>query len=141
MTEGLERLKELAEKLNDAEYELARSNALLAAIVENTAEAILGKDLTGHINACNPAAEKLYGWPNGELIGKHVDILIPENHRSEHYAIMDRVATGESVRMHRTTRLKKNGTPLDLILTISPIRGLGGKILGASSLAHPVSWL
>lgn len=137
----LARLRELAEKLNNTEYQLAHTNALLAAIVENAAEAILGKDLEGHITAWNPAATKLYGWKPEEAIGQHVFMLIPEDKRKEFSLILDKVHNGEPVEMHRTERLHRSGKRLDLMLTISPIRGRDGHILGASSLAHPASWI
>jgi PAS domain S-box-containing protein len=141
VSDYLEQLKVLADKLNNTEFELARSNALLAAIVENAAEAIIGKDLEGYITAWNPAAEHLYGWSEEEAIGRHIYMIIPEDKREEFHQILNRVNHGESLKVHRTTRLHKDGHKLDLIITISPIRTKDGRIVGASSLAHPVSWL
>lgn len=139
-TSNLERLRELANRLSNVEYALAYSNAALAAIVANAGEAILAKDTNGIITAWNPAAEKLYGWASEEVIGKHVNIIVPEDRREELEGLLKTVYGGEAVKDLQTERVKKNGQRIEVLVTISPIKDLRGEIVGASAITRPGNW-
>lgn len=140
-TSNLDKMRELVAKLDSTEYTLSLRDALLAAIVENSAEAILGKDRQGFITAWNKAAVKLYGWKAEEAIGQHINMMIPEHKREEFQEILERVNRGEAVVLHETQRCDKRGRVIDVISTVSPIKDKYGTVVGASSIAHPTKWI
>ena len=102
-----------------AEVELAQ----LAAIVESSDDAIIGKTLEGTITSWNPAAERIYGYTQAEAIGRHISMLCPTCEQEDEVArILGRVAAGERVEHFETTRRRKDGVVIDVSVTISPIR-------------------
>jgi len=111
----------------------------LAAIVESTTDAILGKTLDGIITDWNRGAEVMYGYSPQEILGRHVSVLVPEERRRELDRIMDRMALGERVEHIETVRLRKDGTRIQVAVSISPIRADDGSILGASSIARDIT--
>jgi len=113
--------------------------AFLAAIIESSEDAIVSKSLQGFITTWNKSAERLFGYSALEAIGKHVTILIPEDRLDEEPAILARIHAGERVDHFETIRRRKDGTLLDISLTISPIRNIDGKIVGASKIARDIS--
>lgn len=113
--------------------------AFLAAIIESSEDAIVSKSLQGFITTWNKGAERLFGYSAAEAVGKHITMLIPEDRLDEEPAILARIHAGERVDHFETTRRRKDGTLLDISLTISPIRNGDGKIIGASKIARDIS--
>jgi PAS domain S-box-containing protein len=111
----------------------------LAAIVESSDDAIASESLDGVITSWNRAAERILGYPADEIIGKHVLMLMPENEREDATAVLGQVRGGERVELYETKRRRKDGTIIDVALTVSPIKNTYGEIVGASSVARDVS--
>ncbi len=115
------------------------SQARLAAIVRDSDDAILAKDLNGILLDWNPAAERLYGYTRDEVIGKSVLIIFPPERKHQLQSIMARIARGEKIDHFDTVRLRKDGTRVDVSVTISPLRDETGKVVGASVVARNVT--
>ena len=113
--------------------------AQLAAIVEYSSDAIISKDLEGTILTWNAAAGRLFGYEAEEVIGQNIALLIPENYRAEEIAILEKVRKGRGVQHYEAVRFKKDGTPLAVSLTISPVRDAAGKIVGTSKIVRDIS--
>jgi PAS domain S-box-containing protein len=111
----------------------------LAAIIESADDAIITKTLEGIITSWNSGAERIFGYTADEVIGKSVTILIPADHIDEEPAILARLKAGERIEHYETVRTHKNGSLIDISLTVSPIRGADGRILGASKIARDIS--
>lgn len=111
----------------------------LAAIVESSDDAILTKTLDGVIQTWNKGAERIFGYNAQEIIGQSVLVLIPEDRRDEEPSILSRIRRGERIDHFETVRVKKDGTLLDISLTVSPVRSLDGTIVGASKVARDIS--
>jgi PAS domain S-box-containing protein len=111
----------------------------IAAIVESSGDAILAKDLDGIITSWNQGAERLFGYTAAEAIGKPVTMLIPAERLDEEPEILARIRRGERVDPYETIRQRKDGSLLDISLTISPIKDSYGKIVGASKVARDIS--
>ena len=110
----------------------------LAAIVESSDDAIIGKTLDGTISSWNPAAERMYGYSAVEAIGRSIMILLPSGRAGELSEILERIRTGERIEHFETVRVRKDGTQIDVSLTISPIVR-GGSVVGASTIARDVT--
>ena len=119
--------------------EIATLQSLLAAIVEDSSDAILSKTLDGTITSWNRAAESMYGYSRDEMIGQSVSILLPQDRPDEVAHILSRLRRGETIRHFETIRLTKNKTKLHVSLTISPIEDGQGRLVGASSIARDIS--
>jgi PAS domain S-box-containing protein len=115
------------------------AQAFLAAIVSSSDDAIIAKDLNGIIQSCNAAAEQLFGYTAKELVGRPVRILIPADRQVEEDEILARIRSGERVDHFETVRLRKDGTPIDMSLTISPIRDAAGTVIGVSKIARDIT--
>jgi PAS domain S-box-containing protein len=113
--------------------------AFLAAIVESSDDAIVSKSLSGVITTWNKGAERLFGYTADEAIGKPITIVIPPDRLNEEPAILARIQAGERVDHFETIRRRKDGTLVDISLTISPIRNGNGTIIGASKIARDIS--
>jgi len=113
--------------------------ARLAAIVESSDDAIIGKTLDGIITSWNKGAERIYGYPAGEAVGQHISFLIPPGHADEWQQVQERVRRGEPVEHLETVRLTKVGRPVDVSLTVSPIFGTSGTIIGVSTIARDIT--
>jgi PAS domain S-box-containing protein len=111
----------------------------LAAIVEFSDDAILSKDLNGIIQSWNSGAERLFGYKAEEVVGKCVTILIPEDHLDEEPKILERIRSGERVEPYETVRQRKDGSRVDISLSVSPIRDVFGNVVGASKIARDIS--
>jgi PAS domain S-box-containing protein len=116
-----------------------RDSRRLAAIVESSDDAIIGKDLYGVITSWNKSAERLYGYTAEEVVGQPVLILIPPDRRDEEPAILARLRRGERIDNYETVRQRKDGTLVDVSLTVSPIIDHDGTIIGASKIARDIS--
>jgi PAS domain S-box-containing protein len=112
---------------------------LLASIVEFSDDAIISKDLNGVIISWNSGAERLFGYTADEVIGKPGTILIPEGRFDEEPAILSSIRSGRSVEHYETIRKKKDGTLLDISLSVSPIKDQFGTIVGASKIARNIT--
>jgi PAS domain S-box-containing protein len=111
----------------------------LAAIVQSSEDAIIGKDLHGTITSWNRGAEALYGYTAEEIVGKPVSVLIPPDHQDDFPTIMERLRRGERIEQYETVRLCKDGRRVNVALTVSPIRTPDGKIQGASKIARDIT--
>jgi PAS domain S-box-containing protein len=111
----------------------------LAAIVESSDDAIVSKDLTGIITSWNQGAEQLFGYTAGEAVGQSITILIPAERLSEEDMVLTRIRAGERVEHFDTRRRRKDGTIVDVSITVSPIRDATGTIIGASKIARDIS--
>ena len=111
----------------------------LAAIVESSDDAILSKDLNGIILSWNSGAQRLFGYTTQEVLGKSVTMLIPEDHRDEEPRILERIRRGERVEPYETIRQRKDGSLINVSLTVSPIRDACGKVVGASKIARDIT--
>jgi two-component system, LuxR family, sensor kinase FixL len=120
-------------------YPGADAVLMLAALVESSDDAIFAKDLSGTILSWNRGAERMYGYAASEIVGRKVDILIPPGAPNELPEILDRIRRGERVDHYETVRRARDGTLLDVSLTVSPIFDSGGQIVGASAIARDVS--
>ena len=110
----------------------------LAAIVESSNDAIVAKDLDGTIMSWNAAAERLYGYTALEMIGQPAARLYPPEHAHEEESILQRIRAGDQVGRFDTVRMHKSGQPVQLSVTVSPVRDGAGRIVGAASVAHDV---
>lgn len=115
------------------------ASARLAAIVESSGDAIVSKNLDGIITSWNVGAERLFGYQAQEVVGKPITILIPDNRQDEEPAILARLRKGERVEHFETIRRRKDGSLVELSLTISPIRDNDGRIIGASKIARDIT--
>lgn len=113
--------------------------ARLAAIVESSDDAIIGKDLFGIVTSWNHGAEMIFGYSAEEMVGQPITRLIPEERLVEEEQILARLKTGESTRSLDTVRRRKDGSLIDISVTVSPIKDLSGRIIGASKLARDIT--
>jgi diguanylate cyclase (GGDEF)-like protein/PAS domain S-box-containing protein len=112
---------------------------LLAAIVESSDDAIVAKRLDGTVLSWNRGAEELYGYPAREMVGQNIAAVIPADRADELAAILARVGAGEHIQHHETVRLHKDGSVLDVSVTISPILDAAGEVVGASTIARNIT--
>lgn len=113
--------------------------AHLAAIVASSDDAILSKTVEGIITSWNAAAERIYGYTAAEAIGQHITLIVPEDRHAEIDQIHKSIAHGERVEPFETIRRTKDGTSIPISLTVSPIHGPDGVIIGASAIARDIS--
>ena len=116
-----------------------RTSRLLASIVESSDDAIISKDLNGIISSWNRGAERVFGYKADEVIGKPITILMPPELYDEEDRILARIRSGRSFDHYETVRLHKDGTLIDISLTISPIKDDSGRIIGASKIARDIT--
>jgi PAS domain S-box-containing protein len=117
----------------------ALAAAWLAAIVESSDDAIVSKTLDGIITSWNPAAEKLFGYSSEEIVGRPIAALAPLDRENEMPAILERIRRGEKVDHFETVRRRKDGSLVDVSLTVSPIHDEKGRIVGASKIARDIT--
>ena len=115
------------------------ARARLAAIVENSNDAIIGKDLHGIITSWNQGAQRLFGYTAQKAIGQPVSILIPPDHEDEEPRILEQIGRGESTDHYQTVRRRKDGSRVDVSMTVSSIKDARGQIIGASEIARDIS--
>ncbi|HKB98589.1 MAG TPA: PAS domain S-box protein [Terriglobales bacterium] len=115
------------------------ASELLSAIVDSSDDAIISKTLNGVINSWNKGAERLFGYTRDEAMGRHIRLIIPEDRWDEEAAIIERLKRGERVDHFETVRLRKDGTLLDVSLTISPVKDAAGRVAGASKVARDIT--
>jgi PAS domain S-box-containing protein len=130
------------EKLWRTDHELTLAEEVyrhFRAIVESAEDAILSKDLNGIIKSWNPGAERMFGYKPHEIIGKPVTVLIPEEHRDEEPEILARIRRGERIDHYETVRQRKDGSLINISLTVSPIKDERGTVIGASKIARDIT--
>jgi PAS domain S-box-containing protein len=110
-----------------------------AAIVESTDDAVVGEDLNGMITAWNGAAARMFGYGAEEVLGRPIDLLLPQQHRYDEVAILDEIRQGRAVRHFETARRRKDGTLIDVSVTVSPLRNRQGEVIGASKIARDIT--
>jgi PAS domain S-box-containing protein len=115
------------------------ARAYLASIVQTCEDAIIGKTLDGTVVSWNRGAEQVYGYSALEMIGGSITRLFPSYRPDDLTEIMARIKTGEHIKAYETVRLRKDGTPVEVSLTISPIRDPAGRIIGASTVARDIT--
>ena len=116
-----------------------REIARLAAIVESSDDAIASKDLNGVITSWNKSAERLFGYKAEEIIGQPVTLIIPEELHQDEPMILSKIRRGERIEHFETVRLAKTGKRIDVSLTISPVKDVNGKIIGAAKIIRDIS--
>jgi PAS domain S-box-containing protein len=112
---------------------------LLAAIVESTDDAVITKSLNGIITSWNRGAERIFGYLAEDIIGKSITVLIPPERQDEEPTIIERIRRGERIDHYETVRRRKDGSQLDISLTVSPLRDAAGRIVGASKIARDIT--
>jgi PAS domain S-box-containing protein len=128
-----------SDQVNEALASGRDSASLLAAIVNSSADAILGKTLDGTITSWNLGAEKMYGYKANEVVGQHISLLFPPEGLDELEEALTRIANGGLVEQHDTKRVCRDGTVLDVSVTISPIHDPSGVITGASAIGRDIT--
>lgn len=122
-----------------ATEDLSTVQALLAAIVEDSSDAILSKTLDGIVLSWNHAAELMYGYTRQEMVGQPVATLLPQDRPAEVTHILSRLKRGERISHYETVRVTKDGRKLEVALTISPVRNGQGQLVGASTIARDIT--
>lgn len=112
---------------------------LLGAIVDSSDDAIISKNLDSIITSWNKSAERMFGYSASEAIGQSVIMLIPAGRLDEEPAILERIRAGDKIEHYETVRRAKDGSPVEVSLTVSPIRDTEGKIVGASKIARDIT--
>ena len=125
----------------EREQQAARQAAVFAAMVEHSDDAIIGKSLGGQIETWNTGATRLYGYTAAEAIGRQIGLLAPPGHADELPSLLARIVRGERVDHFETVRMRKDGSRVDVSLTISPIRNGSGEIIAASTIARDITVL
>ena len=120
-------------------HALEKTRAKLAAIVESSGDAIIGKTLDGIITSWNSGAERVYGYTSKEILGRSISVLAPQNQPDEALQILKKIKRGDRIDNYETVRLRNDGKQIDVSLTISPIRDDAGKIIGASTIARDIT--
>ncbi|MEO8613954.1 MAG: PAS domain S-box protein [Luteolibacter sp.] len=115
------------------------TSARLAAIVQSSDHAIIGKDLNGIITSWNHGAERLFGYTEKEAIGQSITMLIPDDLPEEEAGILHTLRRGNPINHYETKRRRKDGTIVEVSLTVSPIRNASGEIVGASKIARDIT--
>ncbi len=115
------------------------NDAWLAAIIRSSDDAIISKTLEGIVTSWNPAAERIFGYREAEMIGQSITRIIPEERTSEEEQILERIRRGETVDHLETVRVTKGGRRIDISLTSSPIKDEQGRIIGASKIARDIT--
>ncbi len=122
-------------KLDSAE----EAQALLSAIIASSEDAIISKDLNGVVRTWNQSAERIFGYTAEEIVGKPITVLFPPDRLDEEPEILERLQRGERVDHFQTVRVRKDGAPVAVSVTISPIHDAQGKVVGASKIARDIS--
>ncbi|MCK1516631.1 PAS domain S-box protein [Bradyrhizobium sp. 190] len=113
--------------------------SLFSAVVESSNDAIITKLLDGTITGWNGAAERLFGFAAAEALGRNINIIVPPDRRDEIRNVIERISRGEPIEHYETSRLRKDGSAVDISLSISPIRLASGKIVGISKAARDIT--
>src|SRR5215469_13734985 len=111
----------------------------LRALVEASDDAIIGKTMDGTIISWNKGAEKIYGYPAEEILGKSISVLMPPGHINEFPELMKRLQRGEHIEKFWTKRIRKDGNVIDVSVTLSPVKSTSGMVVGACVVARDIT--
>jgi PAS domain S-box-containing protein len=111
----------------------------LASIVESTEDAVISKSLEGIIKSWNTGSEKMFGYSEKQAIGKHISLIIPQDHINEEKEIIERIRNNETIDHYETVRRKKSGERFHVSLTVSPVKDRAGNIIGVSKIARDIT--
>ena len=111
----------------------------LAAIVESSDDAIVSKDLNGIVTSWNKAAERIFGYTADEIVGRPITVIIPPELHKDEPVILSRIRAGEHIEHFETVRIHKDGTRVDVSLTVSPMKDADGNIVGAAKIARDIT--
>ncbi|MGH9591496.1 MAG: PAS domain-containing protein, partial [Bryobacteraceae bacterium] len=116
-----------------------RARAFLASIVESLDDSIIGTDLEGTILSWNHGAERLWGYAAREALGQHITMLFPAARRPDYRQSLDKIQHQERVERFESVRVRKDGTPIDVSVILSPIRDDGGQLRGVSAIYRDIT--
>src|SRR5881296_1378704 len=125
--------------MTDIPIQFPSADAFLAAIIDSSEDAIISKTLEGIVTSWNPAAERIFGYTAAEMVGQPISKIIPADRGAEEPDILKRIACGERVEHFETKRVRRDGTIVEVSLTISPIKDSTGKLIGASKIARDIT--
>ena len=111
----------------------------VVAIVDSSDDAIVSKTLDGLVQSWNPAAERMFGYTADEIVGRPITVLFPADRLAEEVDFLARLAKGERIQHYETVRVRKDGTPIEVSVSLSPIRDGGGRIVGVSKIARDIT--
>ena len=117
----------------------ARAALLLAAIIDSSEDAIVSKDLNGVVKSWNNAAEAMFQYTAAEMIGKSIRTIIPADRQAEEDEVLSKIRAGVPVTHFETVRQRKDGSPVEISLSVSPVKDAGGRIIGASKIARDIT--
>ena len=112
---------------------------LHSALIENSPSAILTKTVDGVVTTWNPGAEAMYGWSAEEIVGRHVDLIVPADRRPEYQDILRRASTGQEILVPETARIARDGRRLTVSLTVTPLRSGQGEVIGVATICRDVT--
>ncbi|MFY9742458.1 MAG: PAS domain S-box protein [Candidatus Sulfotelmatobacter sp.] len=138
VVEDISQRKQFEATLKDSDELAGQATALLAAIVDSSDDAIISKNLNGVITSWNKGAERIFGYTAAEATGQHITLIIPEDRREEEVGILRKLRNGQRIDHFETVRKCKDGTLLDISVTISPVKNESGRIIGASKVARDI---
>src|SRR5687768_8147799 len=118
---------------------LERETLRLAAIVNSSEDAIVSKDLNGIVQTWNRSAERMFGYSAEEIVGRPIRLIIPEDRQTEEDKVLATIRTGGAVEHFETIRQRKDGTLIEISLSVSPVRARDGTVIGASKIARDIS--
>jgi PAS domain S-box-containing protein len=138
-TDALQREVQDHRRTEAARDHYAARERLFSAAVESSNDAIITNYLDGTITGWNPAAERLFGYAAAEAVGKNIDLIVPPDRTPEVHDILRRMSWGETIEHYETARLRKDGSPVEVSLGISPIKTPSGAIIGASNTVRDIT--
>jgi PAS domain S-box-containing protein len=124
---------------NTARQQAELMQAYLAAIVDSSEDAVIGKTLDGIITSWNAGAQRMYGYTAAEVCGRSITLLMPPESPEEIASILTRIRRGEYIAPYETVRMRKDGSRIDISLTVSPIHDAAGRLVGASAIARDIT--
>jgi PAS domain S-box-containing protein len=129
----------LFSSISDAASDAAEAREYLAAIINSSDDAIISKDLNGTITSWNPAAERIFGYTADEAVGKHISLIIPPENLREEDHILGSIKQNKRIDHFETFRRRKDGSLVNISVTVSPIRNIEGIVIGASKVARDIT--